>query len=202
MLAGMSRPTLRARPLVILLTGLPSSGKTTLGGALRDRLQGKTRCQLLDGDELRARLPPALGFAPEDRRHQGQRALYLAELLLRHDVTVIVALIAPLAETRDSFRETFGDQYVEVFLDAPREVRAQRDTRGVYALARARGDDAYESVEGIYERPATPDLTIDTAGRSPQDALDALLSVVRLQSGLAVRTVGGAVFLPARPLEE
>jgi adenylylsulfate kinase len=164
--------------LAILLTGLPSSGKSTLGRALKARLDEVTRCHLLDGDELRERLPPQLGFSVEDRRHQGKRALYVASLLLEWDVTAVIAVIAPLEETRQAFRQAFAGRYFEVYLHASADVRSARDTRGVYARAIAAGDTRFETIDDVYEPPTNPDLTIDTAATSIHAALAEILAAI------------------------
>ncbi len=173
---------------VVLLTGLPSVGKTTIGRALVGQLDGQGQpCQLIDGDELRRRLPPGLGFSTADRRHQGERARYVAELLVAHDVLVVLALIAPLQATREELRLAFGERYLEVFLSASFDVRAARDTNGVYARSRAGGGDPSADVDAAYELPACPDIRIDTGLRTLEQSVAEVHS--RLLSPAGVQAV-------------
>ncbi len=162
---------------VVLLTGLPSAGKTTIGRALVDRLGRLGQaCQLIDGDEMRERLPPNLGFSRQDRRHQGERARYIAELLVAHDVLVVLAFIAPLRVTREELRQTFGDRYLEVHVRASLQVRESRDTNGVYAKSRSGQVSSYADIDAVYEAPTDPDIGIDTGDQTVEQSVQAILA--------------------------
>ena len=90
---------------VVWLTGLPSSGKTTIAAALASALRklGVT-VEILDGDELRQSLSADLGFSPGDRHEQIRRVTYIAKLLSRHGIASIVPLISPYREDRQFSR--------------------------------------------------------------------------------------------------
>ena len=156
-------------PTPVLIFGLPSSGKTTLATRVCERLTASgVASQLLDGDELRSALPPRLGFSDEDRHAQGLRAAFIAELLARHQVTPVMALVAPLRRTRAAIRTGLDGRLLTVQLVAPQSVRVARDTNGVYRASRARGDDGYGDIERPWEPPTTPpDLVLDTDRLSP-----------------------------------
>ena len=163
----MTRSERRLHVPGVLLTGHPSSGKSTLANALAHGLRARgVGCEVLDGDELRARLPPPLGFTREDRGHQFVRGLFVAELLAAHGVIPILALVAPFAADRALARQRFTDVgWVEVFLDPPQDVCLQRDSRGLYAALAARGGNALIDSEVLspYERPTAPTLRLDTS---------------------------------------
>lgn len=147
-----------------IVTGLPSSGKTTLGGTVVARLTALgLAAQLLDGDELRARLPPDLGFSRTDRLRQAERARYLAELLQGHGVIVVLALVLPYRESRAALRTALGPACIEVHLDPPIAACVARDTRGVYRRTREDGDAGYDRIVDPYEPPLAPDVIVDTA---------------------------------------
>jgi adenylylsulfate kinase len=175
-------PDRALRSPAVLLTGHPSSGKSTLAAALRQALGGRgVAGEILDGDELRDRLPPRLGFAPEDRRHQFARGLFLAELLSAHRVLPILALVAPYGSDRDLGRRRFAAAgWVEVFLDPPRETCIDRDTRGVYRRLDAAGGRAAvdAGVFDLYEPPPAPTLRLDTSGQDVGQSVDAVLDVL------------------------
>ena len=163
----------------MLLTGLPNAGKTTLADELKRSFEGwSIPAQVLDGDVLRERLPPAIGFADADRIAQAERALFIAELLHDHGIATLLALVMPFAASRRRFAQRFGSNFTEVFLDCPIDELVERDSRGTYAAAAARGDARYESVVAGYERPASPDLTIDTSGLPIDAALAQIVSAV------------------------
>ena len=186
---GQPRRSLRSPAL--LLTGNPSSGKSTLAvavAAVLDR-QG-IACEILDGDELRQRLPPSPGFARSGRRQQMERALFLAEMLASHGVIPILALVAPFAGDRALGRELFAATgWIEVHLDPPAEVCIERDSRGVYAALAARGGRHLVDTEvlDLYEPPARPALRLDTArldvAVSAEAVVDVLLPATRPAAG-------------------
>lgn len=173
------------RPLLapgLLLTGQPSSGKSTLARAVARALTTRgVPCEVVDGDELRARLPPPLGFSRADRGHQLARAMFVAELLAAHGIVPLLALVAPFAADRERARRRFaGAGWVEAFLDPPLEVCLERDSRGLYAQLAARGGRELIAVEvfDVYEPPTAASLRIDTARVGVEEATAALVAEV------------------------
>lgn len=150
----------------VWLTGLPSSGKSTVGNALADRLRATARrVHVLDGDENRALLSAGLGFSREDRFLNVQRVGLVAEVLARNGVIAVVPVIAPYEDSRAAVRrrhEQSGTPYLEVHVDAPVTVCAERDVKGLYARQRAGALSGLTGVDSPYEPPAAPDLRLDT----------------------------------------
>lgn len=149
------------------LTGLPSAGKSTLARAAAELLQARgVDTEILDGDEVRANLSAGLGFSRADRDAQVTRIGYVAELLARHGVLVLVPVIAPYADARDKVRAHHaerGTRFWQVHLSTPVEVCAQRDVKGLYAKAFRGEIRAMTGVDDPYEIPVDPDLRIDTS---------------------------------------
>jgi len=158
--------TRRVRVPAVLFTGHPSAGKTTLATRTSALLSDRGIAnEILDGDELRSRLPPLLGFSREDRSQQFARALFLAELLAAHGVVPILALVAPFAADRDIGRLRFaGPGWLEIHLDPPQQTCIERDTRGLYARLDAEGGRSAVVAEvfAVYEPPPSPALRLDT----------------------------------------
>jgi adenylylsulfate kinase len=162
--------------MTVWFTGLPCAGKTTLASALRDRLEASgVRAELLDGDELRSTITAGLGFSKEDRNENVRRVGWLAELLSRHGVVAICALVSPYRQARDDVSARHHGRFVEVHVATPLEVCAARDVKGLYA-AQQRGDlSGLSGVDDPYEPPLDPEVVVGTDGRSVDEVIVDLL---------------------------
>jgi adenylylsulfate kinase len=162
----------------VWLTGLPSAGKTTIAYELAGRLrEAGHRVEVLDGDEIREFLSAGLGFGREDRHTNVQRIGFVAELLARNGVTVLVPVIAPYADSRDAVRgrhEVNGTPYVEVHVATPVEVCSERDVKGLYAKQAAGELTGLTGVDDPYEEPAKPDLRIESQHQTVQESAAAV----------------------------
>lgn len=166
----------RCTGLVVWITGLSCSGKTTVAHELTAILrEERPDCLVLDGDELRAAIADDLGYSLEDRRRCAWRYARLATSLARQEVFVVVATVSPFEDVRRWVRVSAPD-YFEVFLRVPRVLRLARDRRGVYGSRDVVGEDL------PFEPPSAPDLTIDDDGGIP--AADIAL---RIRQALAAR---------------
>ena len=97
-----------AKGLTVWFTGLSSAGKTTISQALYDDLHGRGHgVEWLDGDVIRQRLSKGLGFSKDDRDENIRRIGFVAELLTRHGVIVLVSAVSPYREVRDEMRQRF-----------------------------------------------------------------------------------------------
>ena len=150
----------------IWLTGLPSSGKTTLARAIVERRGTFQDVEHLDGDVLRREMFPELGFDRADRMENIRRTGEIAAMLARHHVLAVVSVIAPYGRARDNVRaahEARGLTFIEVHVDAPAEVCAARDVKGLYAGARQGRVTGLTGAGDPYEPPVAPDVRVDTS---------------------------------------
>jgi adenylylsulfate kinase len=172
----------------VWLTGLPSAGKTTLALALADVLIDRgADVEILDGDQVRTHLSTGLGFSRADRETQVTRIGFVAELLARHGVIVLVPVIAPFADARDKVRahhDQHGSTLLQIHLSTPVEVCAERDVKGLYAKAYRGEISSMTGVDDPYEVPEHPDLRIDTAATDLDSSVTALLQLLT-ERGLA-----------------
>jgi adenylylsulfate kinase len=148
-------------------TGLPSAGKSTVAHALADRLRTDgVDVEVLDGDEVRPHLSAGLGFTRADRDINVRRIGWVARLLASHGTVVLVPVIAPYADARQSVREDHEAKdvpFAEVFVSTTLEVAEQRDVKGLYARARRGEITGMTGVDDPYEQPSTAELELDTA---------------------------------------
>ncbi|OBR63497.1 adenylyl-sulfate kinase [Paenibacillus oryzae] len=164
------------------LTGLSGAGKSTIASALAEALRSKgTAVEWLDGDELRKRLGSGLGFSRADRFENIARAVYLADMLNRHGVTVIASLISPYREMRQYARQTLPG-FVEVYVDCPMEECERRDVKGLYAKARRGEIASFTGISDPYESPEFPELILKTAELTVSECVEALLGLTYVPS--------------------
>ncbi|MEX0763196.1 MAG: adenylyl-sulfate kinase [Dehalococcoidia bacterium] len=172
-----------SKGFVVWLTGLSGAGKSTLARSIEEPLlQAGMRVEVLDGDQVRQNLSRGLGFSREDRDINIRRIGYVARLLARNDVAVIVAAISPYREVRDEIRASVKD-FVEVYVKCSVEELIRRDTKGLYEKALRGEIKNFTGVSDPYEPPIDPEVTVDTELES-LDAGAARVITVLKQQGL------------------
>lgn len=164
----------------VWLTGLPSAGKSTIADLVASELrrQGE-RVEVLDGDVVRTYLSKGLGFSKADRDENIRRIGFVASLLARHGVTVIVAAISPYREIRDEVRALHREsRFLEVHVDTPVEVCMVRDVKGLYSKYRRGELTGLTGVDDPYEPPVGPELRIFAHLESPQASAARVLALI------------------------
>jgi adenylylsulfate kinase len=159
----------------VWLTGLPCSGKSTIAAKLEQYLKGRRRkVEVLDGDVVRQNLSKGLGFSRADRDTNVQRIGFVAHLLSRNGVAVVVAAVSPYAEARQKARAEI-ERFVEVFVDCPLDECERRDVKGMYKQARTGALGGFTGVADPYEPPLNPEITLHTRDESVEASLGKLL---------------------------
>ena len=147
-------------------TGLSGAGKTTLTNEIVPQHKARgVKVEVLDGDEVRTNLSKGLGFSKEDRDTNIRRIGYVARLLSRNGVGVIVAAISPYREIRAEVRKDIEDNgaaFVEVFVKASLDTLVQRDVKGLYKKAIAGEIANFTGVSDPYEEPLTPEILVSS----------------------------------------
>lgn len=170
------------RGFVLWFTGLPSSGKTTIASIVkRELLKLGHKVELLDGDDLRKKLDPEIGFSPEDRFVHIRRVAYVSELLARNGVAVLVCLVSPYIHARAAARELIGDKFIEVFVKCSLETCMSRDTKGLYRRALAGEIPNMTGIGDPYEEPPNPDVVVDTEKNTAEENAAIVLALLRTQ---------------------
>ena len=163
------------RGFTLWFTGLSGAGKTTIAEIVERELRERGRSvEVLDGDIVRTNLSKGLSFSREDRNVNVLRIGFVANLLTRNGVGVIVSAISPYKEARDQVRRRIID-FVEVFVDCPLEVCAERDVKGLYKKAFSGEIKEFTGVSDPYEAPAAPELTIKTNEEDPRESAQRVL---------------------------
>ncbi len=161
---------------VVWITGLPASGKTTLARSLLQRLRKLgLRSEMLDGEELRKKLSPDLGFSKEDRRNHASRVTYISSLLARNGIIPIVAIISPYREFRATSRAEVS-HFLEVYVKCSLETCKRRDKKSLYEMAEK---GLLKNVTGFndpYEEPENADVIIDSESESPELSAEKIIA--------------------------
>lgn len=175
---------LNQQPVTIWLTGLSAAGKSTLAFALeRALIDLGHACYVLDGDNLRHGLNRNLEFSHEDRTENIRRIAEVARLMNDAGLIVITAFISPYRAERAVARAIIGsDCFREVYVSTSLSVCESRDSKGIYIKARKGQVAEFTGISSPYEQPELPDLVIDTAQLTLDQAVKRLISLALLRS--------------------
>jgi sulfate adenylyltransferase len=180
------------RGLVLFLTGLSGSGKSTIARDLSDALseRGDRRVSLLDGDLVRQLLSAGLSFSRTDRDLNIARIGYVAAEIARHGGIAICAPIAPFAAARARVRQMVSEvgDFFLIYVATPVEVCEARDRKGLYAKARAGTIGQFTGISDPYEEPADAELVLDTSELTRTEAVAAILRMLTAGGWLAHET--------------
>jgi len=158
------------RGFTLWFTGLSGSGKTTIARLVEQDLRSRgLKVERLDGDIVRQGLTRDLGFSKEDRDKNIERVTFVAKLLTRNGVAVLCSFISPYRERREKTRREIGE-FIEVYVECPLEVCAERDVKGLYAKAFAGEIQDFTGVSDPYEPPENPEIVCHTAEETPEES--------------------------------
>jgi len=168
--------------MVIWLTGISGSGKSTIANALEQDLYHKgNKTYVLDGDNIRHGLNKDLGFTDKDRVENIRRVAEVAKLMLDAGMIVIASFISPFRIERQMARSLFQkDEFKEIFISTPLKVAEKRDPKGLYKKARAGQIPNFTGISSPYEEPLQPDLVIKTDKISVNNAVKEILNLIKL----------------------
>lgn len=170
------------RGVTLWFTGLSGAGKTTISAVIAQKLRdAKYKLEVLDGDVVRTNLTKGLGFSKEDRDTNVRRIGFVANLLTRNGVIVIVSAISPYRAVRDELKEKIGS-FVEIFVNAPVEECEKRDVKGLYKKARAGEIKQFTGISDPYEPPLTPEIECRTDLEELDESVEKVMSYLKENS--------------------
>lgn len=163
------------------ITGLPSSGKSTLARAVHRRLSELcVRAQILESDELRRVLTPKASYSEEERDHFYEALVYIGHLLVENGVNVIFDATANKRRYRDLGRRRIG-KFMEVYAKCPLSVCIARDSKGIYRAAIGGKASTVPGIQVPYEEPENPEVVVETDKKTPEEGskiiVEALISM-------------------------
>jgi adenylylsulfate kinase len=171
--------------LTVWFTGLSGAGKTTISQYVgRELIDRGYKVEYLDGDVIRQTLTKGLGFSKADRDENIRRIGFVAHLLTRNDVIVLVAVISPYQAIRQEVRDQIG-AFMEVYVDAPVAICQQRDVKGLYKQALDGKIANFTGVDAPYEPPLDPEVVCHTECESIEASATRVLQSIlgRLSQG-------------------
>jgi adenylylsulfate kinase len=184
--------------------GRPAAGKSTLASRVEDRLVERGYpIENLDGDEIRKHLHPDLGFSREDRRTNNRRTAYIAKLLNRNDIPVIVGMITPFRDSQEQARDIIEDEgeFILIHVKCSVEAAGERDPKGLYEKARAGKIEKFTGINHPFQEPLDPDIVVDTEEQSIEDGVEHVLRKLK-ECGLMEERLDEEYDFPITKTEE
>ncbi|GFH99629.1 adenylyl-sulfate kinase [uncultured Phocaeicola sp.] len=168
------------RGVMLWLTGLSGSGKSTIAIALERELhQRGLLCRILDGDNIRSGINNNLGFSAEGRVENIRRIAEIGKLFVNTGIITIAAFISPSNELRQMATRIIGEgDFLEIYVSTPLEECEKRDVKGLYAKARRGEIRNFTGISAPFEAPEHPVLSLDTSKLSLEESVNALLELV------------------------
>ncbi|PSW07751.1 adenylyl-sulfate kinase [Photobacterium rosenbergii] len=166
---------------VLWFTGLSGAGKSTIAGALEQRLaELGYHTYLLDGDNVRHGLCQDLGFSTEDRRENIRRIGEVAKIMADAGLIVLSAFISPHRHERQLVRDMLpSGEFLEVFVDTPLDECERRDPKGLYKKARAGEIKQFTGIDSEYEQPLNAEIHLAAGHHSVQQLVDLCVDALK-----------------------
>ena len=140
--------------MIYWFTGQPGHGKTVLSNHLKGYLESNYKKNVIhiDGDDIRE-IFQNKDYSREGRIKNITFAQNLAHFCHHKGFDVVVSVVAPYKEVRDSFKERMGENMVELYVHTTEE----------------RGREQFHVSD--YEAPNENYVDVDTTDESPEGSL-------------------------------
>ena len=166
---------------ILWFTGLSGSGKSTIAGLLKKEFEKKRKTySVFDGDDVRNKLHKHLGFTPEDIKENNRLIVELCKQDLGKVDFILVPIISPFKESRNSAREKFGKSFFEIYLNCPYDECKKRDIKGHYKKAESGELKNFIGLHVLYEPPENPDIEINSIRESPEESTKKIIKFLNI----------------------
>ncbi len=163
---------------VLWITGIPRSGKTTIGDMLEAKLkEEKLKIQRLDSHDVRP-LFPETGFSRDEVNNHIKRVGHLASMMEKNGIITIASFVSPFSESREFVRKICRN-YVEVYLKSTPELVRQYETNDIYDKAKQGLVHNVAGVDVAYEESEKTELVIDMGTHSLEEASAKILHYIK-----------------------
>ena len=168
------------KSLVLWLTGLSGSGKSTIAQELERRLYNEGFfAQVLDGDNIRSGINSNLGFSLEDREENIRRIAEISKLYVNSGVITINSFVSPTIKIRSQARDIIGEEnFIEIYINTPLEICEKRDIKGLYQKARKGEIKGFTGIDSPYEPPVNPDVNVHTENLSVTESANIIYEYI------------------------
>jgi len=179
------------KQFALCMTGISGSGKTTIANAVAKMLREQgVKIDVLDGDNTRSLVGELFGHSKSERLKMAKVNQAIGSHLLRNEINIILAVVAPFEEIRTQFRSFFGSSYIEIYVKSSVETCALRDVKGLYAKSESGNLKHLNGIDDIYEPPENSDIILDTEVLSVEDSCDAIIDYLH-KNGYIRKAAGG-----------
>ncbi len=163
---------------MMYMVGRSGSGKTTIANALEEELRkkGMQQLQVIDGDIIRQQFGDIFGYTYEERMKCNRAVRVVVKYLLDNHISVILAQVASYEEMRKKVRETFSNEYIEVYVKCSYEECARRDVKGYYKKQQNGEMENLNGANDTYEIPQNSDMIIDTEKETVSEAVQRIIA--------------------------
>lgn len=168
------------RGIMIWMTGLSGSGKSTIAIGVERELQRRgILCRILDGDNIRSGINSNLGFSEEDRRENIRRIAEIGKLFVETGIVTIACFVSPTKDLRQMARDIIGGKdFREVYIATPLDECERRDVKGLYARARRGEVKDFTGISAPFDAPEHPDLRLDTSQMTLKEEVEAVVGLI------------------------
>ena len=166
---------------VVWFTGLSASGKSTIAHLVEKELH-RQGCStyVFDGDNVRHGLCSNLTFSPRHRAENIRRIAEMAKLFVDAGIIALTAFISPYRKDRQKVRSLLADgRFLEIYVECPPEICAERDQKGIYAKAKAGIIKEFTGISAPYEQPENPDLIISSDKQNAKVAAERVVHLIK-----------------------
>ncbi|MFA5985753.1 MAG: adenylyl-sulfate kinase [Parcubacteria group bacterium] len=175
--------------LVIWLTGLPCSGKTTLAKEIEKYfIKREMPVQRLDGDVVRETINKDLSYNKADRDKNIERVAHAIQKISDDGINVVSAFVSPYQRMRD-FTRSLCKNYVEIYVKCSIEECMRRDTKGMYKKAINGEIKDFTGVQDPFEIPQNPDIVVDTENETVEENFKKIIEYIEKTSVIDVDEV-------------